>query len=187
MHWSIPLHHWWQVKLSARNRAKGPVTPGVKDLRLRMIQQWYMNDANDISMMSQWDTAESLDVAETVVHLGMRDFRQHLRGWSQGFPGRGVFIAKRHPKKKERKVYDRNVIYVVSYDFTILVGGCYKLVFTVLWGNLPLRCQQSQERLLGAIAKLGPGSKSQPQIIWTLVDEWMVAGIYWHISLVIQW
>ena len=27
------------AKLSARNRAQGPVTPGVKDLRLRMIQQ----------------------------------------------------------------------------------------------------------------------------------------------------
>ena len=116
------------AKLSARNRAQGPVTPGVKDLRLRMIQQWYINDTNDISMIYQWCLNEIQQNPsmwpETVVHLGMRDFRQHLRGWTQGFPGRGVLYGKKaSKKKKERKVYDRNVIYVVSYDFTILVGG----------------------------------------------------------------
>jgi hypothetical protein len=56
---------------------------------------------------------------------------------ARGSREEGFYMAKRHPKKKERKVYDRNVIYVVSYDFTILVGGCYKLVFTVLF--CPLR------------------------------------------------
>ena len=51
---------------------------------------------------------------------------------ARGSREEGFLYGKKASKKKERKVYDRNVIYVVSYDFTILVGGCYKLVFTVL-------------------------------------------------------
>lgn len=65
--------------------------------------------------------------------LGNARFQATSTRMKPGVPGKRVFIwQKGIQKKKERKVYDRNVIYVVSYDFTILVGGCYKLVFTVL-------------------------------------------------------
>ena len=70
--------------------------------------------------------------------LGNARFQATSTRMKPGVPGKRVFIwQKGIQKKKERKVYDRNVIYVVSYDFTILVGGCYKLVFTVLF--CPLR------------------------------------------------
>ena len=107
--WSIPLHHWWlssvpgterKVQWHLASKIWGWEWYSNDIWMIPMRYQWYIND---ISMMSQWDTAESLDVAETVFTWECEISGNIYEDEARGSREEGFYMAKRHPKKRREK------------------------------------------------------------------------------------